>query len=500
MSLLLEKIKRANPQAAKVLQKANLRTDSCIQSLTREDLHDLFPGPENFQLRKHIFEIIQEQKPVDELISKLKASIQRQPSGASLTSNGVLFDYLRVQKGMKNQMDTIQGFLNAHIGLLEELCNHQPDQQSDKDSWIQIPPVEKASGVMSLLLEKIKRANPQAAKVLEEANLRTDSCIQSLTREDLRDLFPGPENIQMRKHIFEIIQEQPVDELISKLKASIQRQPSGASLTSNGILFDYLRLLKGMKTQMDSIQGFLNPHIGLLEELCNHQPDQQSDKDSWIQIPPVEKASFSSGPSTPDTRDQVMRHGDQSRGHLQEFQGSSFNTQATLEVRYQVVVTGKTFDADVQLMHKVLKSSNQAEDQVQFDRNSVNHQVTVLFCPICSRVGSDIEAAMSDGKVQDGKPVILVLMHHTHEPRPTPSVQARGSYPGIVLEVSVFFHERAHGLLPCEENNSAASGIRRKLLEYGTPRPRQSSAKGLGVGAKSGGTGSKTGKLLGWLQ
>lgn len=44
-----------------VVAGEDLRTDSSIQSLTKEDLRDLFPGPEKFRLRKAIFEMIQEQ-------------------------------------------------------------------------------------------------------------------------------------------------------------------------------------------------------------------------------------------------------------------------------------------------------------------------------------------------------------------------------------------------------------------------------------------------------
>lgn len=65
-------------------------------------------------------------------------------------------------------------------------------------------------------------------------------------------------------------------------------------------------------------------------------------------------------------------------------------------VIYQVVVSGKTFGADVQLMRKVLKS--QFQDQVEFVESSTDHQVTVLLCPICSRIGSDVDAAVSEVK------------------------------------------------------------------------------------------------------
>ncbi|XP_041814980.1 uncharacterized protein LOC121622171 isoform X1 [Chelmon rostratus] len=334
---------------------------------------------------------------------------------------------------------------------------------------------------MSLLLEKIRSTDRDAARVLEREDLRTDSSIQSLTKEDLRDLFPGPEKFRLRKAIFEMIQEQkPVDVLISKLKASNQHESLRAALNSSGTLLDYLNTLKDMKTQMNNIQGFLDAHIELLEEFTKHQPDKE-----W------EKASSLPGTSASDTHALVVSHSDQSGGYSQEAQGSSFATsspQNFREVIYQVVVSGKTFGADVQLMRKVLKS--QFQDQVEFVESSTDHQVTVLLCPICSRIGSDVDAAVSE--VKDDKPVILVLMHHTHEPRHTTSVRTWAYYPKIVFHVNVFFHDTMNGLLSCAQNDIAVSSIQNKLLEYSTPRPQQTIANPhrIGMGAGSGRTGS----------
>lgn len=51
-----------------------------------------------------------------------------------------------------------------------------------------------------------------------------------------------------------------------------------AALTSCGFLADYLDLLKEMKAQMNTVQSFLDAHVGLLEELNNVQPVQDSGK------------------------------------------------------------------------------------------------------------------------------------------------------------------------------------------------------------------------------
>lgn len=70
-------------------------------------------------------------------------------------------------------------------------------------------------------------------------------------------------------------------------------------------------------------------------------------------------------------------------------------------VLYRHVVSGKTFRADEQLIEKV---EQQGQDGVRLVQTRENHMVTVLFCPISSRVGADVDAAMSDvegkGKIE----------------------------------------------------------------------------------------------------
>lgn len=66
----------------------------------------------------------------------------------------------------------------------------------------------------------------------------------------------------------------------------------------------------------------------------------------------------------------------------------------------QMVVAGKTFDAHLQLMDKV---KYLAQDQVLLFPSDENYQFTFVFCPISSRVASDVEAAMGDVKGKEKK-------------------------------------------------------------------------------------------------
>lgn len=53
---------------------------------------------------------------------------------AALSNNDVLDDYLNILREMKNQMDHVQSFLNAHINFLEEIRKEKPGESSYKEA------------------------------------------------------------------------------------------------------------------------------------------------------------------------------------------------------------------------------------------------------------------------------------------------------------------------------------------------------------------------------
>ncbi|XP_025754710.1 uncharacterized protein LOC112841729 isoform X1 [Oreochromis niloticus] len=462
MDDLLKEIRSKNEAAASVLENAGLRADSDLRSLTLQELGELLPGAENFKLRREIFDIIQTQKPIGELIKEFKNFIPHESLGTTLTENGILVNYLKMLKEMKNQMQTVQDFLDAHIRLLEDIRKSQPSQDQDKGSLSssdnsqtgdppQIqqdtstsssmlpPPSTTSTGdhpqkrkgeIMDVLLKKIRSKDGKAASVLEQAGLRADSDLQLLTLQELGELFPGVENIKWRREIFAIIQTQkPIDVLIEEFKDFIRHESLRAALTENGVLVDYLKMLKEMKTQMKTVQGFLDAHINLLEDLRKSQPSQDQDKDRTP-----------SAPSITSTHGQTKKR----------------------QVTYKMVVSGVTFDADKQLLDRVTTSSG---DRILKLLNEDDGEVIIVFCPVVSRTGTDVEAAMA--QVTGDKPVILVVMHHAYEARSVSSAKTWKDSCKVVLCVHVFYHEKVPGLLPCQENNDAISKIQTELLNYG---------------------------------
>ncbi|XP_071385453.1 uncharacterized protein [Centroberyx affinis] len=88
--------------------------------------------------------------------------------------------------------------------------------------------------------------------------------------------------------------------------------------------------------------------------------------------------------------------------------------------------------------------------------------VILAYCPIVSRVGTDIEAAM--GAIPDGKPVILVVMHHTfHQDIVLAESSRHVSREDVVLTVDYLFHETIRPF-NCDRNTAAVEDILKVLI------------------------------------
>ncbi|KAK2808807.1 hypothetical protein Q5P01_000611 [Channa striata] len=133
-----------------------------------------------------------------------------------------------------------------------------------------------------------------------------------------------------------------------------------------------------------------------------------------------------------------------------------------LMVKVHKITTAEAFDADEAVMKKVKNLAGIMANEADYEACDV----VLLFCPIYSRVGSDVEAALS--KVPQGdKPVILVVMHHTRDvDYSTCGTSWSERCQNVALDVHVLFHETMQGLLTCEKNNVAVLEIKNMLLFY----------------------------------
>ncbi|XP_036420252.1 uncharacterized protein LOC118803842 [Colossoma macropomum] len=126
---------------------------------------------------------------------------------------------------------------------------------------------------------------------------------------------------------------------------------------------------------------------------------------------------------------------------------------------YFTIVTGQTINADVDFitnLHKHRPNLQKVSSVEECD-------VILVFCPVVSRAGTDIEAALK--KLNDKsatKPAVLVVLHHTFDPDSTVPDSSRSVNRENTFTVDCLFYEDK-GLLQCEKNDTALEKITKHL-------------------------------------
>ncbi|XP_069370785.1 uncharacterized protein [Paralichthys olivaceus] len=347
---------------------------------------------------------------------------------------------------------------------------------------------------MTSLLEQIRLIHREAADNLIQADFTSDIEIRSLTREDLHELLPGTRNLRMRKQIFNLLHKPtPFSELQKELRELMQHALASSSRTDRWVLMDHIEF---MKTQLNIVQTLLNINIKLLETFSTCQRESEANKGSFsdttgghpqgAQGDSITKRSAedcqegslsdttgghpqgAQGDSITKRSAEDCQEGslsDTTGGHPQGAQGDSITKRSAEDcqearVKYMMVVGGKTFGAHEQLMKQV----NDGNCGGKFVEDSQESQITIVFCPITSRIESDINAVMIKPVIPADKPVILVKMFHGIEAKSSLCGKTRTDDRNIVLQVTVFYHETKDGLLKCKLNDSAVSEIQQQLL------------------------------------
>lgn len=129
-------------------------------------------------------------------------------------------------------------------------------------------------------------------------------------------------------------------------------------------------------------------------------------------------------------------------------------------------VTGKTFGADEVILEQAKKTGMRSTTTVEITTDLQDCDIMILFCPIISRVGTDVDRAMRN--IPEDKKVILVLMHHTRHADYSADEKKNWSedFKNVVLHVHVFYHETLHGLVKCKRNEEAIKQIRDEFKKH----------------------------------
>ncbi|XP_060719416.1 uncharacterized protein LOC132841178 isoform X4 [Tachysurus vachellii] len=120
-----------------------------------------------------------------------------------------------------------------------------------------------------------------------------------------------------------------------------------------------------------------------------------------------------------------------------------------------VLVTGKTLNVDKKFMEHL----KQQKPDLQEVKNVAECDYVLVFCPIVSRAGTDIEAALKNLQdIAGSKPAVLVMLHHTFDKDYVVPDSSRAVKRKNLLTVDCLFYED-QGLLQCTKNAESLGKI-----------------------------------------
>ncbi|XP_029110606.1 E3 ubiquitin-protein ligase TRIM39-like [Scleropages formosus] len=132
-------------------------------------------------------------------------------------------------------------------------------------------------------------------------------------------------------------------------------------------------------------------------------------------------------------------------------------TSKPAPVKIHVAVSGSTLNS-----HEIFKRKL---DMSLEECSQENCRIILVFCPIVTQMGRDMETALKN--VSGDKPIILVLMYHSYNPDHIDDIPITPPRSNVVKVVQCVFHETV-GLLECELNQRAVRAVRAELQQFQT--------------------------------
>ncbi|XP_058239093.1 cilia- and flagella-associated protein 251-like [Hemibagrus wyckioides] len=119
--------------------------------------------------------------------------------------------------------------------------------------------------------------------------------------------------------------------------------------------------------------------------------------------------------------------------------------------KYITIKTGNTQDTHeefLKLLHRQIDNLMHVDKDKEF-------KFIMVFCPVVSRAGTEIEAALCQlNKKSDTKPAVLVVLHCTNDPECVVPESRRAVSRDKTIAVDCLFSED-YGLRKCEKNKAA---------------------------------------------
>ncbi|TRY80185.1 hypothetical protein DNTS_003418 [Danionella cerebrum] len=130
-------------------------------------------------------------------------------------------------------------------------------------------------------------------------------------------------------------------------------------------------------------------------------------------------------------------------------------------VNVHLISNGKIFGFENQFL---LNLRSRIED-LKVTQDVEDSNIVVIFCPVVSRAGTDIDAALAQIKYPpENKLTVLAMLHHTFEPEKTLANSNYYVQQKNILAVDFLFHEDK-GLLDCQKNTNATDKTVNWLIE-----------------------------------
>ncbi|XP_042612470.1 uncharacterized protein LOC109056913 isoform X6 [Cyprinus carpio] len=140
---------------------------------------------------------------------------------------------------------------------------------------------------------------------------------------------------------------------------------------------------------------------------------------------------------------------------MNQYQVQEYEPFEPVQGKYYVIEMGKSGN----LQKKVLGHLHKQRPYLEEVRSVEDCNVILVFCPIVSRAGTDIDAALNKlNTCSASKPAILMVFHHSFDPDKIVPDSSRFINRGNTLTVDCLFFEDV-GLLTCNRNEDALAKI-----------------------------------------
>ncbi|XP_053532892.1 uncharacterized protein LOC108261615 isoform X24 [Ictalurus punctatus] len=124
-------------------------------------------------------------------------------------------------------------------------------------------------------------------------------------------------------------------------------------------------------------------------------------------------------------------------------------------LKHSTLITGNRFGHAVGIERKLQEVIPGLQKVQKVDESDF----ILVFCPIVSRAGTDIEAAVKNLNTLAGdKPAVLVVLHHTFDPECVVPDSSRAVKRDDTITVDCLFHED-QGFLQCRRNNEGFNSV-----------------------------------------